>query len=63
MAKQSETGDSKPKAPIKAMSTQTFVKEYKGQAQMNINTISGLNFSGQGCEMKRKIYEALADKK
>ncbi len=54
----------KPNAPkirntIKGMSTQTFVKGYKGPAQMNTNTISGMNLSSRGNRIMQSIYEAI----
>ncbi len=45
--------------PIKGMTVETFVKEYKGQSQMDVNTINGLNLSGRGAKIMGDIRKAV----
>lgn len=44
--------------PIKGMSIQTFVKGYRGQSQMDTNTISGIKLSAHGNRIMQRIYKA-----
>lgn len=46
------------KTPIIGMTVETFVHGYKGQSQMDVNTINGLDISGRGAKMVGDIHRA-----
>lgn len=45
--------------PIKGMTVETFVREYKLQSQMDTNTINGLNLSGRGAKIMGDLRRAV----
>lgn len=49
----------KLKSPINGLYVGTFVKGYKGQGQMNTNTISGRNLTSRGNKIIRELYKVL----
>lgn len=51
----------KLRGPVKAMTTHTFVRGYKVNSQMNINTINGANISSRACRLIKGIYDAMEE--
>lgn len=47
------------KRPIMGMSVETFVRGYKGQSQMDVNMINGLDISGHGAKLMGDILDAV----
>lgn len=41
---------------VSGISTHTFVRGYKTQSQMNVNTINNINLSSRGSRILRSMY-------
>ena len=50
-----------PKRPIIGMVTHTFVRNYLGPSQMNINTINGVNISAHASRLIQRVYRAFEE--
>lgn len=48
--------DSGRKEPVRGMSTQTFVRGYKRNSQMDVNTINGVRLSSGICDMLEELH-------
>ncbi len=55
MGKQNNLEQPKLKRAIRGMSSQTFVKGYKTQSQMDVNTITGICLSSRGGKIMESI--------
>ncbi len=47
------------RTPVMGMTVETFVRGYKGQSQMDVNTINGMDISGRGAKAVGDIHRAI----
>lgn len=59
MNKQYDIKNEQLRTPVIGMTVETFAREYKGQSQMDVNTINGIDISGRGAKIVGDLHRAV----